>query len=311
MKRFIALLSAALLGAALLCGCAATQQEEYTPATKKPMVSSPDLATDGVLRVGVDTSQGKAPLAGIGSNGSPVGIDVDFAAWIADDLGLKLEIIDVAGDPITALQTGAVDVVMGYSADDKNPTLWKSRVYLPTGVVLFATSASAPVPEDDSNPQISAEAAKKSAWAVVNEFGAEALVAGADMSEVFEMLRDSAVEYAAADALIGLYAANTVNCNASVVALMEAPTGYCVITLQEKVGLQTALDATLQRLCSNGILSRMVETKWLGKSYTLDGVAYTPLAALTQQVNNPDEGSDEGEGEEGEGEEGEGGEGTE
>ena len=47
------------------------------------------------------------------SNGSIVGIDVDIAAALADELGLKLELVDVGTATDTAFERESVDIVMG------------------------------------------------------------------------------------------------------------------------------------------------------------------------------------------------------
>lgn len=304
MKRILAVVASAIMMcvALAMAGCSANQ-EPYTPEAKTPVVSAPALGVDGVLRVGVITAQGKAPLAGISTNNEVVGIDVDLSVWLADEMGLKLQVVDVTADPIAALEEGTVDVVLGVPMDEVDPGFWASPVYLQTGVALFA-KGNAAVPEDDSNPTISAEAAKVSAWAVANEYGADALVAGNDMGEVFELLRDNAVEYAAADALIGMYAAHTVGCDAAIVALMQRAHGYVAIVPQENVDLQSALSAALQKVSTNGILTKMVETKWLGKSYSLANVPYTPLAEKNAGELAPAEDDDE----EGDGEDDEEGE---
>ena len=278
MKRILVTVCAALLVAAALVmvGCT-TQKETYTPPAKAAAVSDDALVQPGVLTIGVDTSQGKAPLAGLAGS-RVVGLDVDLATWLCDEMGLKVDIVDVAGDVESALTTGRVDIVLGLPADTASAGIWKSNIYIPTGVALFATDPAAAVPADDSEPKIAAEAAKVSAWAVANEFGADALISGTDMGEVFEMLGNGSVDYAAADALIGMYAAHTVHVDAYVVALMQEPTGYCVGVAAGNEELQQAIASAMLKLSNNGIFDKMVVTKWLGKSFTLDGVPYTQLA---------------------------------
>ena len=273
--RFACIVAALACGALLLAGC--IEQEPYTPKAKDPAVGADSLIEEGVLKVGVDTSQGKAPLAGL-SGSRVVGLDVDLAVWLADEMGLKLEIVDVAEDPTGAIEAGTVDILLGLSTEDTHASVWKSAEYLTTGAALFSTDPDAEVPADDSNPQISAEAAKASAWLVANEFGAGSLVSAVDMGEVFEMLRDGDVQYAAADALIGAYAAHTVRCDAYPVALLQKSSGYCVGVAADNTALQQAITTAMSKLSNNGILTKIVETKWLGKPYSLEDVPYTELA---------------------------------
>ena len=116
LKRFAACCAAAVCCAAMLLlatGCQ-QQQESYTPPEATPAVSKPVIAQEGVLRVGVNANN--APLAGQPSSSTKiVGIDVDMAAALADQLGLKLEVTDVGTEAASALSSGKVDLVMGVS----------------------------------------------------------------------------------------------------------------------------------------------------------------------------------------------------
>ena len=92
MKRAITVvltLVTALCVCMVLSGCSST---EYTPEKKQQTVKDSALNSSGTLRVGVDASS--APYAAE-SSGQIVGIEVDVAAALADELGLKLELVDV------------------------------------------------------------------------------------------------------------------------------------------------------------------------------------------------------------------------
>ncbi len=178
MKRYKTLASccmavacmAALL--AVLTGC--SSQQSYTPPEKAATLASPAIGKDGTLRVGVNTDN--PPLAGQPASSSKiVGIDVDVAAALADSFGLKLEIVNVGSDPEAALKEGTVDIVMGIDKTDSDTTFWKSDAYLPTGVALFAVPSNTTVPTSTSGSKFAAQVSSKSAWAVTNEFGTEAL----------------------------------------------------------------------------------------------------------------------------------------
>ena len=102
-------------------------QQSYTPPEKSATVSSPTIGKSGTLRVGVNA--GSPPLAGSPSSSSKiVGIDVDVAAALADQLGLKLEIVDVGTDPEAALKEGKVDVAMGIGSES-DVSFWSCLLY--------------------------------------------------------------------------------------------------------------------------------------------------------------------------------------
>ncbi len=104
------------------------------------------------------------------------------------------------------------------------------------------------------------------------------------------------MEYAAADALIGSYAAYALSLDAHIIALLENPSGYCAVIAGDNTELQEAFAAALSKVTSNGIYDEMIEMKWLGKTYSLDGIAYSPLAqqyADTEAEAEDTEGEDE------------------
>ena len=106
----------------LLAGC---QSETYTPSLKQQTVSAAALGQDGVLRVGVNADS--APLAGIPESSSEImGIDVEVASYLADQMGLKVEVKDIGSDPAAALQNGEVDIVLGVDASDTDADYWRS-----------------------------------------------------------------------------------------------------------------------------------------------------------------------------------------
>ena len=84
-RSFVAVAFAALLAVGLfgLAGC--TGSGTYQPELKPAEVAPPVIGEEGTLRVGVNTEN--PPLAGMGS-GKIIGIDVDIAAALADELGL-------------------------------------------------------------------------------------------------------------------------------------------------------------------------------------------------------------------------------
>ena len=186
---------------ALLVGC---QSQSYTPAGKDPVVADSSLVKGGVLRVGVNAAS--APLAGQTSSSSRiVGIDVDVAAYLADELGLKVEIVDVGTDPASALEEGTVDVALGVDAStDSDMDCWRSSAYLKTGVALFGAKDESSVPTVDSKPKVGAQASSKSSWRVTNLFGDDSLVTENDLKSAFESLGKGSVDYVAADAVIGI-----------------------------------------------------------------------------------------------------------
>lgn len=297
MKRMKALVccAAAACLAMVLAGC--SSQQSYTPPEKSATVSSPAIGKSDTLRVGVNA--GSPPLAGSPSSSSKiVGIDVDVAAALADQLGLKLEIVDVGTDPEAALKEGKVDVAMGIGSESE-VSFWRSPAYLPKGVALFSTSANATVPTKASSPKIAAQVSSTSSWQVTNEFGQDALVSENDLKSAFAALADGSAQYVAADAVIGMYAAHSGGYDAQIVALMQQPGGYCVGMLEANTELQAAVKDALAALTDGGIVS-VIEKKWLGTDIDASSLPLTTGAssAKTDESKANGDGATSGDGSE-------------
>ena len=243
-----------------LAGCAT---QDYTPEEKSPTVSPDTIIEAGVLRVGV-TTENNTPFAGQAS-GKIVGLDVDIAAALADNLGLKLEIVDVGTDVDSALANKQVDIVMGVDKTSAQVTCWRSEVYVESAVALFASPSVTSVPTKDSAPKIAAQSSSMSAWEVTNQFGDDAVSSGT-------------AQYAAADAVIGTYAAHTSNVDVHIVALMQSPSGYCIGVLDTNTDLKTTISDALANLTGGGIIS-LIESKWLGTPINLANVPMTEGAS--------------------------------
>lgn len=270
MKRWKIALLTVMVAAGLtmaLAGC--TANSTYSPTPKAQAVSSSALGSDGILRVGVNTNA--APLAGNTESGRIVGIDVDTAAYIADQLGLKLEIVDVGSSPASALQEGKVDIVMGIDASDTTTSFWKSSTYLSSGVALFGPSSSTTVPTITSSPKIGVQASSLSSWRVENLYGANSVVNESDIKTAFEAMESGSVDYVAADAIIGSYVANRNGYDAKILALLQDPSGYCIGVSQSNTEMQAAIAGVVNTLTTNGAES-VIEAKWLGSMTDLSSV---------------------------------------
>lgn len=282
MKRWrigaLACVIVACLSVALV-GC---QSQSYKPEGKSQTVSSTALGTDGTLRVGVNASS--APLAGQTSSSSRiVGIDVDVAAYIADQLGCKVEIVDVGNDPASALSDGRVDVVLGVDASSEDAGYWKSPAYLESGVALFGTASESAVPTTDSKPKIAAQASSKSSWRVTNLFGDESLVVQSDLKSAFDALDKGSARYAAADAVVGTYVAHSNGCDDKIVALLQDPSGYCAAVADKNTELQGAITSAVDKLVKGGVMN-IIEAKWLGAPLDLDSITVVKGATSDQSA---------------------------
>jgi polar amino acid transport system substrate-binding protein len=255
-----------------LTGCASTS---YVPPSKEAVLTTPTIGQEGILRVGVNAS--KAPFAGQSSN-KIIGLDVDIAAALADELGLKLQVVDVGSDPDTALEEGTVDIVMGVDKTDTSINCWTSNAYIQSTIALFAASSTAAVPKtSDSSIQIAAQLSSMSAWEVGKQFDSSVLVPTEDLKTAFSDLVAGQVDYVAADAAIGTYSSKANSFETYIVALMQKPNGYAIGVLDSNTNLKTAISETLNTLSTGGMVS-LIEKQWLGVSLDLSEVSLTEAA---------------------------------
>lgn len=275
----LAALACAFCLAMGLAGCSG-QSEEYTPALKDATVSSPVIGEDGTLRVGV-TGEQSAPFT-LSSNGEVVGLDVDMAAAIADQMGLKLQIVNVESDGETAIANGEIDILMS-QVSDSTSSLWLSDPYVPTAIALFAGSDVTEAPTRESAPLIAAQGSSTSAWAVSTAYGDSCLVSSGDLMSAFSSVEEGQAQYVAADAVIGTYAALYQNVDMHPIALFEQPGGYCIGVSSENTDLQQAVTDALSAITSGGIAD-VISTKWLGTALDLSSLPVVESA--TTQPND-------------------------
>lgn len=275
MKRTAKIVLCAMMAFGLALALAGCTAQSYTPPTKTAVVDTPTIGMTKTLRVGVNTSN--TPFA-YQVSGRIVGLDVDLAAALADEMGLDLQIIDVGSDPEGAMKAGDVDIVMGLDSSDSSLSCWLSDPYIQTSVALFAKSEEDAVPTEASSPKVAAQSSSMSAWEVSNQFGDSSVVSAASLDAAFAALSEGEADYVAADAVIGSYVVATSSIDAHMVALMKSISGYCIGVSQTNSALQEAISNALGSITSNGMV-RVIEQKWLGESLDLGSLPLTATAS--------------------------------
>ncbi|MDR0500293.1 MAG: transporter substrate-binding domain-containing protein [Coriobacteriales bacterium] len=246
-----------------LAGCAGTTGSKQQ--TLSPIVSPPTVNESGKLKVGVDTT--RVPFAG-SSNGKIVGIDVDVASALAEAIGLKVSIIDIAGkNADDLLNNGTLDVVMDVEQGGVNVSQGKQiGPYLLSGPALFTKVRSSSLPDVDIRSligtKIFAQKDSLSAWTVDEVIGKGTANSVTYLADAIKAVSDGTTTYAAADAVVGAYLALGYD-NVSCVKLLGNPIGiYCAVNAQNSA-LAEALTTALRGLRDKGQLL-VVLSKWLG-----------------------------------------------
>ena len=254
-------------GALWLCGCTTNTD---APGLKSSSVSNSAVKEAGTLKVGVNTSL--SPMAGTG-NSKIIGIDVDIAAAMADQMGLKLEVVDTGSNAAKALANGDVDVVLGVDVTEGPANAKLTDQYLQTCVSYFAKAGSNEgTPKAGANKKIAVQGSSKSSWSATNLFGKDAVLSCDDLTSAFQSLQKGDVQYVAADAVVGLYAANKANIDVEIVGVEENSGGYCAAVKSDSTETYSAVQDALTKIKSAGMID-VIENKWLGQELNLDNVA--------------------------------------
>lgn len=284
MKRISVLMLSLVVAFAMAIPLAGCSSSEYKPEAKDQTVSDSALNTDGTLRVGVNASH--APYA-TESSGSIVGIEVDIAAALADEMGLQLELVDVGTSIDDAFTSEKVDIVMGV---DESGDYWMSDAYLSSSVALFATDQAAQAPTQSGDFKVAAQSSSMSAWEVSDHYGDDCLTDAGTIQEAFEQLASGSVDYVAADSIIGEYVAHSTGTEAYPVALLQDPANYSIACASTNTDLQNGISEALANITSGGIVT-VIEKRWLGAQESISSLSI--IKAPEKEADNSEEEGDD------------------
>lgn len=269
-KGVVAFIATVACLAALL-GLSACQLQRNTEVQSDltPKVSESATITPGVLTVGVNTNN--SPYGGTDSNNQTVGVDVDVAAAIADELGLTMQIVDVGSSGRYALSNKQVDVSMGLTKSGTGDTISYSEPYLTDGLSLFCLSSNKPVSIEDVAAQANAGTAKilvqaeSAAASKVQELlGIDKIVAMPSLQAAFDALSKGEELYLVTDAVVGDYFAKNYD-NVIRMGFLGADciTPMYAVTLASSSEISTGVNNALETISANGVM-RVIAMKWLG-----------------------------------------------
>lgn len=267
VKRVVAM-AACVLAACMVCAmCGCT--ESYVPQMKSPTIEADALLEPGVLKVGVNASS--YPFAGV-SNSTMKGYDVDVAAAIATEMGLKVDFVDIGMSGAEALGDGTVDMVMGIDTSTVPAgTCWLSDGYAPSCICLFAAGDTGAPAAAGEVPSVGAQTSSLSALLVSQTFGNSALKVSIDLNSVVMGLADGETGYAAVDAFVGTYVSNRLGADTHIVGLLEEPSVYAIGIDSDNAKLQKAVSDALGGLKDTGVID-VIMTRWLGAPLDLSGI---------------------------------------
>ena len=243
---------------ALVAGCSGG-----IVATKlEPRLSPPVITRPGVLRAAIDLSY---PPFGGTVKGQHVGLDVDVAAAIAEQLGLKLEIVDATpADGADLARNSKVDIVLGGLTVEQSVSLQLAYAgtYVTDSSAVFGSAVASLTLGDLSTKRIAVQMGSASYWSLLDKYGEGPLVVKPTLLEAMQTAAAGKADIVAGDALVAAYIGRQVPGLQYGGQLAAAyPIGVGVATGQAK--LEAEVRSILDKLSSQGVLETL-RRKWAG-----------------------------------------------
>ncbi len=257
-RRIITVLA---LGALLVSvsGCVGA----ISATTLTPKVSPPVIGKEGVLSVAVDLSY--PPFAGSVKD-QKAGIDVDVAAAVAEQLGLKLELVDAT--PAVAMgliKDGSVDLMLGGLTVESAVAsqVAFAGTYISDAPAVFAMKGGVVSIGALGTKRIAVQKGTLAYWILVDKYGESSLLVVPSFDEAFKSVKAGTADVAAGDALLGAYLMRGYTDIQFAFQLGSAyPIGVGVS--QAKPDLETQIRSVLDKLSSQGVL-QTIRSKWIGE----------------------------------------------
>jgi polar amino acid transport system substrate-binding protein len=265
MTRRIVTSMALVAVLALLAGCVGG----IGASASTPKLSPPVIARPGVLRVVVDLTY--PPFAGT-VKGEKAGLDIDVAAAIADELGLKLVLINGTPTAGAALvKAGTADLVLGGLTVDQAVTsqITFAGTYVSDGPAVFAASDTTATMSNLASKRIAVQKNSAAYWALFDEYGDAPLIEMPTLLDALKAVRSGTADVAAGDAMVGAYMVRTLPTLKYLGQIGTAsPLGVGVSATTTKAKIETEVRTILDRLAAEGVLTTL-RRKWVGDLPTL------------------------------------------
>lgn len=266
---FAAISLAGLAGCSLLT----PSRANVAPETVRTKLTTPTIATKGVLTVGISASD--APQVMTDSSGQLTGYTVDVARAIAKNLGLTATFV-TDGTAAEVGGTGQPDIYLGATSADAAGDITVSGDYLEDAPALFtkestsaagtvstdATSATRLAASDLSSATIAVQTGSN-ASKVLSECGITAQTKPyGSVNECMKAVADGEVDYAACGASSGAYIARAY-AGVVLAGTIDAASTYGIAIRATSADLSQAVTQALEQLSADGTLEA-IHRAWYG-----------------------------------------------
>ena len=253
MKKFLALMLAALMVFALAACGGNTSTEETTAADETTVAEEKKVLTMA--------TNAEFPPYEYYEGDKVVGIDAEVAALIADKLGMELKIVDVAFDSIIpGVQAGKYDMGMaGMTVTDERLEKVSFSTSYATGVqsVIVKDGGAVASLDDIAGKKIGVQTSTTGDIYASDEFGDDAVVKYDNGAAAVQGLLAGKVDCVIIDnePAKSYVAANE---GLSILDTEYAVEDYAICFAKENTELQTAVDEALKALIADGKVAEVV-----------------------------------------------------
>ena len=259
MKKLWAVMLAGIMAACMLAGCGSSGGSNAEGGFLK----------EGTLMVG--TEIGYPPMEYFDEDGStPIGFDMELAQALADDMGVKLELVDTAWDGIFAgVDTDKYDVILSCVSftPDRDENYLLSETYIANAPVLVVPKDSDITSIEETKGKTIAVQMETTADYIVQGYNEEGL--GADLRQyekvinAFDELKAGRVDSVCTDSVVAAYYLGDAASDYKTV--WQSPTKEPIVMCMKKgnEALKEKLEASLKNLRDSGKLAE-ISTKYFG-----------------------------------------------
>lgn len=220
-----------------------------------------DLVEEGKLTVGINTSSVSAPFVIESSSGTLYGIDIDVASALAGEMGLEVRFVKADGVE-SDLSEGKCDIVLDVASGSSGSAVVMGGYY-ESCPAFFAKSELRVATKDELNgKKVAVQDGSVSQGLLGRSNLSMEQQTFINLNDAFEALDAGEVDYVLCDAYPGAYLAAAYE-GTSFVGALSTPASYGIGVSADKVALQSAAQAALDAINTNGVME-VIRTTWLG-----------------------------------------------
>ncbi len=244
-----------------------TSVDEARDTVLAGKVSSLDqsaLVSPGYLTVGLKTASLGAPMCVEGDAGKVFGLDVDIAAALASEMGLKVRYVPATDASSLGTQC---DIIMSGQTDNPNH-ITISGTYVESATSFFYRGSNVVATATELGGKSVGVQGGSVSEAVLNNTGLKmSQKSYASLNEAFDALANGEVDYVLCEAYPGAYLAS-LHKGIGFAGSLEVPVTSGVAVLTKNAALATQVQTAFDTISQNGIL-QLVRSRWVGEMPTL------------------------------------------